>query len=382
MTEHAARIGGHAVRYRATVEEQFATDAAGSLDVTDIVMIDPVGTGHSGILPDGKPEQFYGAEADAQTTATVIEAWVRRHRRWSAPKYLLSESYGTIRAALVACLLAGGPTETGRMDGITLSGVIMLGQALDIGVQSDLRYAAAVPTMAATACYFGRGLVATDYVEALYAGATLPAARRAAVAARLSSLIGLPQEAIEAHDLRIGPGDFATMLLADKGRQIGLYDARFTLPAKASGGDPVADDPAMGQYVPSFVTGFNPYRRGELGVDLDTDCRAIAFRDVNARWDYGMGPGVPSQKDFATDLAVAMRRNPAMRLMMGCGYHDLVTTLGGAEYTAAHGGIPLAATRFRYYPSGHVSYLGDEARRAVAADVRAFVTERATPVGP
>ena len=359
------------------------------LDVADIVLIDPPGTGFSKILPAGKPKDYYGADADAAATVKVIEDWVRGHGRWNAPKYLLSESYGTVRAALVARLLAGGPMETGRMDGVTLNGVILLGQALDMRDKGDLAYQTALPTMAATACYFGRvqaectpagqaeaarALAAGDYGRALYAGSALPDAERSAVAARLSTLIGLPRGAIEGADLRISPGAFSHMLLADRGEQLGLYDGRFTLPLKASGGDPVADDPAMGQYVPGFVASFNGYERGELGVTIDSDYQAIGFRDVNAHWDYGSGPGVPAAHDFADDLAIAMRRNPQLRLMVGCGYYDLMTTLGSAEYTIAHAGIPLAATRFHYYPAGHMSYLGDAPRRALAADLRAFVT--------
>lgn len=359
------------------------------LDVADIVLIDPPGTGFSRILPAGKPEDYYGADADAAATVKIIEDWVRAHGRWNAPKYLLSESYGTVRAALVARLLAGGPMETGRMDGVTLNGVILLGQALDMRDKGDLAYQTALPTLAATACYFGkvqpgctpagqaeaaRRFAADDYGKALYAGSALPEAERAAVAAKLSTLIGLPQGAIEGADLRVSAGAFSHMLLAAKGEQLGLYDGRFTLPLKASGGDPVADDPAMGQYVPGFVAAFNGYERGELGVTIDADYQAIGFREVNAHWDYGSGPGVPAAHDFADDLAIAMRRNPQLRLMVGCGYYDLVTTLGSAEYTVSHAGIPLAATSFHYYTAGHMSYLGDAPRRALAADLRAFVT--------
>ena len=108
-------------------------------------------------------------------------------------------------------------------------------------------------------------------------------------------------------------------------------------------------------------------------MTIDAEYQAIAFREVNARWNYGNGPGAPPTRNFATDLAVAMRRNPQLRLMVGCGYYDLATTLGSSEYAIRHAGIPLEATIFQYYPSGHMSYLGDESRKAVAADLRAFL---------
>lgn len=367
------------------------------LDVADIVLIDPPGTGFSRLLPDGKPEQFYSAKGDAQATAKVIESWVRTHNRWNSPKYLVSESYGTVRAALVARALAGGPFETGAMNGITLNGVILLGQSMDMGLAGDVQYVNSLPSLAAVACYFGRvqpncnpvdqaeaarRFGSADYVQALYRGEALEADRRSAVAHRLSELIGLPENVIEAHDLRVTTADFAKLLLADKGQELGMYDARYTLPLASSGKDPVADDPAMGQYAPGFVAAFNQYAHDDLRVKLDAPYRVIAFRDVNARWDYGLGPGVPPSSNFALDLAVAMRRNPSLRIMVGCGLYDLVTTMGSAEYTITHAGIPLDRTIFHYYASGHMPYLGAAPRKQLATDIRAFVTRPGQPVGP
>jgi carboxypeptidase C (cathepsin A) len=370
---------------------RLADNRESPLDIADLVLIDPPGTGFSRILPDGKPEQFYGVDQDARASVQVIEEWIREHGRWNAPKYLLSESYGTIRAAEVAKLLAGGPMETGRMNGVTLNGVILLGQAMDMsrgGSADDREYANALPTLAATACYFGKGpagctaegqaaaaraFVAQHYVEALYAGSTLPAAERDKIADGLAALTGLSRSFVLDHDLRVDSRAFAMALLAERGKQLGAYDARYTLPLSPNGNDPVADDPAMGQYVTGFVAALNLYMRDQLGTALDIPYEAIAFRTVNAKWDYGYGPGVPVGRNYADDLAVAMRRNPDLRLMVGAGYYDLVTTLGAAEYTVAHSGIPADRTQFHYYQSGHMPYLGETARVALARDVRAFV---------
>jgi carboxypeptidase C (cathepsin A) len=368
---------------------RLADNGDSPLDVADVVLIDPPGTGFSRILPAGKPEQFYGVEQDARATVEVIEQWIRENGRWNAPKYLVSESYGTIRAAEVAKLLAGGPFGTGRMDGITLNGVILLGQSMDMsGGSGDGRYANALPTLAATACYFGKGsagctaegqaaaarsFVRDRYLTALHAGSTLSEEDRNAIAAKLSTLTGLTRAFIVENDIRVSTHDFARELLARRGLQLGSYDARYTLPLSPSGGDPVADDPAMGQYVPGFVAALNLYMRNELGVMLDMPYQAIAFRSVNSKWDYGYGAGIPAGRNFGDDLGVAMRRNPQLKLMVGAGYYDLTTTLGNAEYVIAHSGIPPERTQFHYYESGHMPYLGKEARPALARDVRAFV---------
>lgn len=359
------------------------------LDVADIVLIDPPGTGFSRVLPDGRPEQFYGVDQDARATIEVMHQWIRTHGRWNAPKYLLSESYGTVRAAALAKLAAGGPMETGGMDGLALNGIIMLGQAMDMsGGDGDLSVAMALPSLAATACHFrkvsggctaegqaeaARRFVSERYLTALYAGSALPPEEREAVGERLSSLVGLPKATILANNLRLSPGVFSRLLLAGEKKQVGLYDARFTLPLSPDGNDPVADDPAMGQYVPGFVAAWNQYARENLAVSLDIHYEPIAFRSVNARWDYGYGAGVLMRRNYAADLAVAMRRNPHLRLLVGTGYYDLVTTLGAAEYTVRHAGIPLEAVVFREYESGHMPYLGAVSRAKLAQDVRAFV---------
>jgi carboxypeptidase C (cathepsin A) len=160
--------------------------------------------------------------------------------------------------------------------------------------------------------------------------------------------------------------------------EVGMYDGRYTLPLRRSGADPVADDPAMGQYVPGFVTLHNQYVRNELHVAIDEYYEPIAFRTVNSPWDWGSGPGVLKPANYARDMAIAMRRNPELRLMVGAGYYDLVTTLGAAEYTLAHAGFPESATVMRYYESGHMPYLGAEPRRALARDVRSFIVQADT----
>jgi carboxypeptidase C (cathepsin A) len=214
----------------------------------------------------------------------------------------------------------------------------------------------ALPSYAATAWYHGkierenrtlkeivddaRAFAAGDYLCALHAGSALSAGKRDRIAERLSGLIGLSKDILLECDLRPGPAFFAAALLRKEGMQVGAYDSRFTLPLNPSGGDPVADDPAMAQYTPSMVAAFRELLTKDLGVTLALSYEAIDFKSVNSRWDYGFGPGISMPlRDYAGDLAVAMRRNPGLKLFVGAGYFDLVTTLGSAEYTIAHAGI-------------------------------------------
>jgi len=373
---------------------RLADNAESLLDVTDVVIFDPPGTGLSRVLEAGKPEDFYGVQQDAGVTVRFVREWIRRHGRWNAPRFLMGESYGTIRAAVVAKLLAGGPFGSGSMDGLTLNGVILLGQAMDRGA-SGFGPANDLPSFAATAWYHGavdtagisleahvaaaQAFAGSEYVAALFAGHRLSAGQRTRVAERIAALIGLPANLILENDLGVSADVFSKHLLSADGRQVGKYDARFVLPLAASGNDPVADDPAMGQYVPAFVAALNLHLRDELAVTLDRPYLAIEFRQVNARWDYGSGPGVFSPANHADDLAVAMRRNPALRLFVGTGWYDLVTTVGDAEYTVAHNEFPPERVTLKTYESGHMPYLGEVSRKKLSADLRTFIVAASQP---
>ncbi|MET7330939.1 hypothetical protein [Nonomuraea sp. NPDC005650] len=195
------------------------------------------------------------------------------------------------------------------------------------------------------------------------------------MAARLHELIGLAPEVIAEHDLRLTPQRFARLLLKDQGEQVGLYDSRYRLPLAGAGGDPVADDPAMGQYVPSFAGAVDGYLREELGVDRDEDYRTIEFARVNFRWDYGGGARLPAG-NYADDLAAALRRNQDMSVLLCVGMYDLVTTLGETNYAISQAPLDPARVRVRAYESGHMPYLGRESRERLAADLRAVVKHR------
>mgnify|MGYP003146861133 FL=1 len=361
------------------------------LDVADLVFVDPPGTGFSRVLPGGRTEDYYGTNQDALAVAKFIADWLSRNDRWASPKFVMGESYGTTRAAALATTLMGGPTSaSGELGAITLNGILVLGPAMG-GAVGDHLYGANLPAMAATAWYHrpelrkgrtldgaveaARTLAADSYMRALYLGNALPAADRQALAEQLAELTGLPAQTWLDNRLRLGLGAFSRELLRDRGLQVGAYDSRYVLPLKAAGADPVADDPAMGQYTPAFVGAMNSYLNGELKVRMDAPYIPIAFSQVNSRWDYG--PGGPRSRDAAAELAQALRRNPSLQLFVAAGHYDLVTTLGGAEYALNQVDLPQNRVTVKAYPSGHMPYLGAESARTLAADVRAFILQAA-----
>lgn len=371
------------------------------LDVADLVFIDYFGSGFSHLLPGAKEADFQGIRQDADTVASYIALWLTEHQRWNSPKYLIGESYGTIRAMVTADALAGGVFSPGQINGMTLNGVAVLGPyfgAPTTGFEgADELYLTNLPTMAATAWYHGRidnkrqslaqaiqaarAFAATDYVQALYAGRNLAPDRKAEVADRLQALTGLPKSAWLANDLRIGSEAFRSMLLP--GEQLGNYDSRFSLPSYAAGKDPVTDDPGMGLHNASAVAAFNDYIAKDLKVGGLGQYVALDWKHTYFRWDRGFGgPGVERPYNYLADFAPVMRRNPEMRFFVAVGAYDFVTTIGKAEYDMAHSKIALDRTDVRIYGGGHQIYAGREPSAALANDLRAFLTGKPLSLAP
>lgn len=363
------------------------------LDLADIVVIDPVGTGFSRLLPAGNAKQYYGVEQDGRATVEFIEAWLTKQGRMNSPKFIAGESYGVTRAIVVARMLMGGPfSETGRLTAIPLNGVIIMGGSPteNYGKEGDVTYPNALPTMAAASWYHKKAgadstlesviaeaqkFAGDEYIKALYAGDRLDPQSQRRIAEELAKLTGLSPEFLLQNKLRVSMEDFRKDLLREKGLVVGAYDSRFTMPVGKDEGplDPVTDDPAMGKFSAAFVGAMDVYLRDELKVKVDSPYEAIAFKSINSAWDYGSGnkPGGPTTR--AQDLASVMRRNPRLQLLSASGAYDCVASLGGVVYGVAHSGLALDRVSTRVYAAGHMVYLGDAGSADLAADLRKLV---------
>ncbi|CAN5674469.1 peptidase S10 [soil metagenome] len=364
------------------------------LDVADLVFIDPIGTGFSRILGKGKSEDFFGVDEDANSISQFIERWLSAHGRWNSPKFLMGESYGSARAALLPRALMGSPTYLGLMRGITVNGIILLGTTMEGhgGPESaeEQHWATALelPSFAATAWYHGKidrqdrslpdfdaevtRFATTEYVSGLSKGAegTLTDEERHALVTKLASYTGLPPSDF-AKELSVSKGVFAESLLAEQGLSLGLYDSRDTLPTAHGGDEPLADDPAMTRYVPGFIAAFHEMLHDDLKVDLDRPYGAIVWRGLLDKWNWDRMQATPGQS-FAIDLAVAMRRNEKLRVLVASGYYDLVTTAAKARHDLEAAGLPKDRVTYKEYESGHMLYLGETAE-AFTNDVRTLI---------
>jgi carboxypeptidase C (cathepsin A) len=363
------------------------------LDVTDLVFIDPIGTGYSRLLSTGKPEDFYGVIEDGRSMCDFLSAWLTANKRWNSPKFVAGESYGTIRAAEMAKQL---PSY-----GIFLNGVILFGQAMDFTQTTpipgfDMAYTLILPSMAATAWYWGkvnksgktlesfieeaRQFAQTDYAAALFAGSRLAPTQRSRIAARLAELTGLSQQVILDNDIRVTASQYCVELLKREGKIISRYDSRYALPAAHGPNEQVLGDPISTNIGANLATLLNQYLRTELAVDIVAKYEVIArLRWNNNEPPPGMRLGV--YENVAPYLGTAMRQNGDLRVFVGNGYYDMLTPLFSAEHTVAHAGMPLDRVHFGYYHAGHMPYLGESNLKQLCSDLRAFITAKNLEIG-
>jgi carboxypeptidase C (cathepsin A) len=358
------------------------------LDVSDLVFIDPIGTGYSRLLATAKPEDFYGVIEDGRSMCDFVSAWLTANKRWNSPKFVVGESYGTIRAAEMAKQLPAY--------GIFLNGVILFGQAMDFTQTTpipgfDMSYTLSLPSMAATAWYWNkvnktgktlegfveeaRKFAQAEYAAALFAGSRLASEQSTRIAARLSELTGLSQRVILDNDIRVTANQFCIELLRQEGKVLSRYDARYALPAAKGPNEQGLSDPIGTNIGANLTTVLNQYLRVELAVDIEEKYETLArLHWNNNEPPPGMRVGV--YENVAPYLGAAMRQNSDMRVFVGNGYYDMLTPLFSAEHTVAHAGMPLERVKFGYYHAGHMPYLGESNLKELCADLRAFIAAR------
>jgi carboxypeptidase C (cathepsin A) len=370
------------------------------LDKTDLVFIDAMGTGFSRVAGKGTDSLFYGIDEDAGAFAQFIVTYLNRNDRWNSPKFLMGESYGTFRSAVLGNVLQ-------KRYAVQLNGIVLISSILDLGSTSprpgdDRPYVNFLPSYAAVAWYHkalkhrpralesfleeARTFAAGDYAAALFKGANLPTAEKSAVAKRMAHFTGLGENYLIRADLRVSLGQFNAELMRAKGLTSGRIDARFAgytfnPLTENSEGDPF-NDAVSG----AFSAAVNQYTRNDLKFGQ-------AMEYLNSRrgtgWNYtrtasegkgGGGVGRPANPNVQADLAKTMIANPKMLVMVENGYFDMATPFFPTEYTFTHLGIHADLQKnikLNYYHAGHMMYLRDEDRVAQRANIIDFI-DRAT----
>ena len=355
------------------------------LHQADLVFIDPMSTGHTRAVEGGKAAEFHGFGKDVEQVAELIRLWCTREDRWMSPKYLIGESYGTVRAVAVAERL----WSTHMM---AFNGLVLVSSVLDFGSQ-DFSYHRAdeacqnfLPTYAAIAHFHGRHegrsledvvaeaeeFAADRYRWALGRGSRLTAEERAEVVATVARLTGLSEGYVDRADLRIEHIRFCTELLREHGLAVGRIDGRFTGPLHAGNAETWDSDPSMDAIVGPYSAAMHHYLRAELGSDLDLPYEV--FANQVKEWSYKEFEGRPI--NVSDKLERLMRANPHLRVRVEYGYYDLATPFGAAEDMVAHLRLtPDQRERIEHawFETGHMPYLHEASRVREAAGIAGFV---------
>jgi carboxypeptidase C (cathepsin A) len=360
------------------------------LDVADLVFIDPPGTGFSYLTQGTDPKKYYGARQDGRAVAQVIRRWLNDNGRWSSPKFLGGESYGTFRTAVVVDELEGSTYNDVGLNGLVLISTILDYTARDPYPGNEVAYIGTLPNMAAAAFYHGKAKAASveaiveearkfaigPYASALLKGTDLPADERAAVRKELSRLTGLSETYLEQANIRVTSERFYKELLRDRGLTIGRLDARYTGTDYDNAGETPDDDPSFYGIDAGYTAAINVWARETLGYRTDREYQSIG-REPGRYWDWRLGEtGRGLYINVAPLIGQAMRQNAGLRLFNAQGWYDFATPFFGAEYSLKRPGIPQERITWKYYDAGHMMYVRDEDRAKLSADIRAFIRAR------
>jgi carboxypeptidase C (cathepsin A) len=369
------------------------------LDASDLVFVDAPGTGFSRIAGKDREKAFYGVDADAEAFADFISQFLAKYGRWNSAKYLFGESYGTTRSAALINLL-----ETGR--DIDFNGVILLSQALNydngadwpqLNPGIDLPYQLALPTYTATAWYHHKlpdapkelepllaeveQFAMSEYATALGAGATLGPERRKTIVAKLHQYTGLPTEYIEKSDLRINAGQFEKTLKGDTDTTTGRLDTRFSGPTFDPLSREAEYDPQSAAISSAYVSAFNDYVRRDLkfGENREYKPEIETWRSWNFLHQPPGAPiPLPQSVNVMVDLAMAMKYNPDLKVLVNAGYFDLATPFFEGVYEMQHLAIPTKLQKnveFKFYESGHMVYAHEASLKGLHDNVAAFIQD-------
>ncbi len=359
------------------------------LDHSDLVFIDPVSTGYSRVANGVKPEEFHGVEEDITSVAEVIRLYVTRYARWSSPKFLIGESYGTTRAAGLASYLQD---EYGMyLNGLMLVSSILNFQTARFDTGNDLPYILFLPTYTATAFYHGkldaelsRDLQKTlreaeafamgPYADALLRGDALPVADQERVAAQLARFTGLSLDYVKQSNMRVQIHRFTKELLRDQRRTVGRLDSRFQGVDRDASNAQYEFDPSYTAIQGPYTACLNSYVREELGYKNDINYEILTGKVQP--WSYRNYQN--RYIDMAEQLRQAITQNPHLKVLVANGTYDLATPYFATIYTFDHMQLEPHLKKnisMTFYPSGHMMYIQKASLITMKADLARFLTE-------
>ena len=367
------------------VPARLETNPTSWISFTDLVFIDPVGTGYSRTLPgpDGalrEPKLYYNTMGDLDSLGMFIRQWLTVNKRWGSPKAIAGESYGGMRVAALTRILA-------EKFSININRAVMISPELnvddDFSDYSLVLPMTQIPTQAAVAAVHGRGSLGSgsaamtaaedyalnEYLPGLASLGRMTPEKRDAFYKRLSEVTGINTTLLARHRGRIDQLVFAGSLLADKGLVLDRYDG------SQATDNPTPQDPGIGILDRSIniltgilLTPFMDYVRTDLGYVSDRAYIPLNL-EANSSWDRTSTVGVPD------DVGIALAQNTDLKVLVVHGAYDTVTPYFLSRYVLEQATRAKGARErlfFGTYEGGHMFYLRKASRTEFAKDVQGF----------
>jgi len=354
------------------------------LDFTDLVFIDPVGTGYSGFTGNNEDtrRRLWSVDGDIQSLADVMRRWLEDNGRITSPKFIAGESYGGFR----------GPRLVRAMredQGIGIRGLVLISPALDLGSLrggfNPLSLAFQLPTMAAAIRSqteeISRAMLtdveryaATDYVVDLLRGNRDPVVveRRSR---QVAALTGLDLSFVLERRGRLDSDSFLQALRSRTSRVASPYDAT-ALSLDPYPGAIVGHnaDPVLDGLAAPVTSGMLALYSGRLGWRPEARRYELLNRAVSRGWDWGRG----GRPEALSALRTALALDPQFRVLVAHGLFDLVTPYFSTDVMLNQ--IPESAganrIRFETYPGGHMFYSVDVSRAALRVHGQALIEQQ------
>ena len=357
------------------------------LDVTDLIFIDPVTTGYSRAVEGENPKQFYNFEKDISSVGDFIRLYTTRYNRWTSPKFLIGESYGTTRSAGLSGYLQD-------RHGMYLNGIMLISSILNFQTArftpgNDLPYVLFLPTYTATAWYHGKldaelqrdlgntldeveAFAAGEYASALLKGDALPKSEHEQIVKKLARYTGLNPEYIKQTNLRVEIMRFTKELQRDIRRTTGRLDTRFTGIDRDAAGETWEFDPSLAAITGPYTATLNDYVRAELQFESDLPYEILTSRV----WPWGYDNVQNQYLNVAETLRKAMTTNPFLKVLVANGYYDLATPYFATIYTFDHMDLDESLRdnySMTFYEAGHMMYVHMPSLEKLRDDLAAFV---------
>ena len=356
------------------------------LSDTDLVFIDPVGTGYSRATKTDFAPKFFGVQGDIESVGEFIRLYLGRAERWTSPLFLVGESYGTTRASGLSNYLFDKGIG---LNGILLISTVMNFQTIRFAENNDLPLVLILPSYAVTARYHKRlspemqsksvkqiaqeaqSFATNEYLPALVRIDRLTSEEKQNLLENFSKFTGLNKTFIEQNNFRVELGEFMKELLRDNRRTVGRLDSRFTgIDSDAAGSDSETD-PSMNAIRPPYTAAFNDYVRRELGFKSDLEYYILG--GGVGRWNWGTDNGYA---DTSQSLKSAMSKNPYMKVFLANGYYDMATPFSATEYTVSAMNLDPQLRKnisFTYYEAGHMMYIEKNSLQKLKDDASVFI---------